>query len=531
MSRHKGQREAAVPIETAPPLDPAELRRSTLAALEGGDLSAASSGAEALIAAGDRVEGLYLLGLARSAAGDDEVAEKLLVQAAAPLPARPDILYNLGIIRRDLGRLDAAISTWRQVLESDPGHADAWLSLAAAKEDVDSPDAALAMYDAALERLPEDRSLLYNCAGLYHRTGNPARADALYARLLAVEPGFAAAWLNRGMVLKRLGRYGAAEDCYRRAMSLGEPETQALAEFNLANLLLMQGRWTEGFAAYEARLALPEAPKPDFRLPRWQDGMPQGALLLWSDQGYGDTIQFLRYVPLLAARGQRVLLYLRDPLRRLAATAPGVTAAYGLSGDPPAADCELPICSVASVLRLGEPGPWPGPYLTAPPAPVLPLAAGKRYRVALVWAGNPAHINDANRSLALGDFAPLLARTDIEWCSLQTGGRDGDLAAADGSIRDLSPRLGDFADTASLLGICDLLITVDTAIAHLAGALGCKAWILLPNVETDWRWGLATDTSFWYPSVRLFRQAEAGNWASVMAAILAALTEELPFGV
>jgi tetratricopeptide (TPR) repeat protein len=512
------------------PSPAAALYRTALAALEAGDLAAAAAGGEALVAAGAEGDGFYLLGLVRSGAGDDAAAAPLLERAAAALPERAEIAYNLGIVLRDLGRLDDAMALWRRVLALDPGHGDAWLSLAAATEDGGAPEAALTLYQEALERLPADRGLLYNCADLCHRGHALEQADRLYARVLAVDPGFAAAWLNRGMVLKRLGRFEAAESCYRRALALADPAGRALAEFNLANLLLLQGRWIEGFAAYEARLALPEAPKPEFAAPRWSPAAPPGTLLLWSDQGYGDTIQFLRYTPLLAARGQRVLLYLRDPLRRLAATAPGVEAAFGLSEDPPPAATQLAICSLAAALDLADPGPWPGPYLTAPAAPDLPLGPGKRHRVGLVWAGNPAHINDTNRSLALADLAPLLVRADIEWCSLQTGPHAGDCAGA-GAIRDFAPLLTDFAETARILGTCDLVIAVDTAIVHLAGALGRPAWVLLPAIETDWRWGVAGAGSLWYPSLRLFRQGESCDWSPVMAEILTALDEELPHGV
>jgi tetratricopeptide (TPR) repeat protein len=470
-------------------------------------------------------ENLYRAGLARSEAGDDRAAAALLERAQGLAPGRADIAYNLGIIERDLGRLDDAMRRWRLVLALEPAHAEAWLSLAAGSEDQDALDDAAGLYRQALALLPGHGALLYNYAGLCHRLGQLAEAERLYAALLEHDPGVAVAWLNRGMVCKRLGRLDAAEACYRRAMALGGDA--ALAEFNLANLLLLQGRWREGVAAYEARLRLPEAPKPDFGLPRWTRHAPPGRLLLWSDQGYGDTIQFLRYAPLLAAAGQQVLLYLRDPLRRLAAGAPGVTAAFGLSAPPPAADIHLPICSLPAALGLAEPGPWPGPYLAAPPPPDLPLPAGKIYRVGLVWAGNPAHINDAHRSLALADLAPLLTRSDIDWCSLQIGPRAGDLAAAGlgAAIRDLAPLALDFADVASLLDACDLVIAVDTAIVHLAGALGFPAWVLLPAIETDWRWGIGGAESVWYPSLRLFRQQVPGDWSPVMAEILAALAE------
>jgi Tfp pilus assembly protein PilF len=504
-----------------------ELRRIALSALAAGDAAAAAQAAAALIAVGPAGEGLYLQGMAQSVAGDDATAAELLEQALVLLPERAEIAYNLGIIRRDMGQFEPAMALWRRVLALDPTHGDAWASLAATTEDAGDPAGALAIYAQALAVLPTDRSLLYNAADLSFRAGHVEQAAQLCARLVEIEPGFAAAWLNYGMVQKRLGRLDAAEGCYRQAAMLVEGADRALAEFNLANLLLLQGRWAEGFAAYEARLALPEAPKPDFGLPRWTDATPPGVLLLWSDQGYGDTIQFLRYVPVLAARGQRVRLYLRDPLKRLAATAPGVEAAWGLSEAPPAAAAELPICSLPAALGLVDPGPWPGPYLTAAPPPELPLRPGKRYRVGLVWAGNPAHINDAHRSLVLADMLPLLARTDIEWCSLQTGPRAGDVVPESG-LCDLSPRLADFAATAAMLGACDLVIAVDTAIVHLAGALGRPAWVLLPAIETDWRWGTAGDTTLWYPSLRLFRQAAPGDWAPVMAAILAALAEALP---
>lgn len=473
---------------------------------------------------------LYRGGLARSEAGDDHAAAPLLERALELAPDRADIAYNLGIIERDLGRHADAMRRWRLVLSLEPAHAEAWLSLATSHEDQGAVDDAVVIYDQALALLPEHGALLYNYAGLCHRLGHLSEAERLYERLLVHDPGMGAAWLNRGMVLKRLGRLDAAEACYRQAMSVGDDA--ALAEFNLANLLLLQGRWREGFAAYEARLLLPEAPKPDFGLPRWTPAAAPGRVLLWSDQGYGDTIQFLRYAPLLNGAGQRVLLYLRDPLRRLAAGAPGVAAALGLSEAPPAADTHLPICSLPAALGLSEPGPWPGPYLTAPPAPDLPLPAGKRYWVGLVWAGNPAHINDAHRSLAPADLAPLLTRSDIDWCSLQIGPRAADLAAArlNAPIRDLAPLVEDFADVAALLGTCDLVIAVDTAIVHLAGALGLPAWVLLPAIETDWRWGIGGASSPWYPSLRLFRQAASGDWSPVMAQILAALAETLPGG-
>jgi tetratricopeptide (TPR) repeat protein len=493
-------------------------------ALERGDLDAAEAAARRLIEHGAAGDSAYLLGLVRWTAGDRETALKLLLDAAASLPGQAEIRHNLAVLLGELGRFADAAAAWREIAERDPAAAESWLGLAASVEAADGAEAAVAVFEAALALLPEHRDLLYNFADLRYRRGEIETAVALHGRLLARHPEFAPSWLNCAMGLKRLGRFAMAEQFYRRAMALPDPRAAVRAEFNLSNLLLLQGRWREGFAAYEARLRLPEAPRPEWGLPRWTGDEPAGCrVLLWSDQGFGDTILFLRYASAVAERGHRALLFVNDALAALAATAPGVEAARGLSGRWPEADAQLPLSSLPHVSGIAAPL-WSGPYLRAADEHHRPRASGRK-RVGIVWAGNPAQVNDGNRSLALADFAPLLALPDIDWHSLQVGPRAADLAASPFAARiaDLAPTLADFAATARAMAALDLVISVDTAAAHLCGALGRPGWILLPHVEAYCFWGLDDPRTVWYPSLTLFRQSRPDDWSAEIARIASLL--------
>jgi Tfp pilus assembly protein PilF len=501
------------------------MRAKVIDAFSRGDLAAAEALAEDFIAAGGEGEGLYLLALVRAAQGRLPAALDLLSRAAAWLPGRADIAYNHGVILRDAGHLAAAAARWRRATVLDPQHHGAWSNLALARSDLGDAAGALDTYRRLLGQWPDDRDALYNFANLCHRNRLFDAASALHTGLLAGHPNFAAGWVNLGMTEKSLGRFAPAERCYRRALAL-EPQS-AQAHYNLANLLLVQGRWRDGFAEYEWRLKLPGAPQCACPLPVWTGDEPPGTrVVLWNDQGSGDAIQFLRYVPRLAARGYRVRLHLNDPLARLGASVPGVETACGLSAAPPDADCQLPLLSLPHRLGCLVPaGSWQKPYVAAGPTPLLP-AKPKGRRIGLVWAGNPAHRNDAVRSARLDDLIPLLSVDDAQWFSLQVG-RPADLPQSSAwreRITDLAPLLGDFAATASLVGQLDLVITVDTAAAHLAGAMGKPVWILLPAIDGDWRWGTSGERTAWYPSATLFRQSVAGQWAEVAERIVRRLT-------
>ena len=469
---------------------------------------------------------LLIRGVVYSAQGDLDNARAALARAHQALPGRADIAYNYGVILQQCGRLAEAIQAWASATAAMPENAAAWVNLALAMQQLADPEAAAAIYREALKHHPTHRDLLYNYANLLFRGGELEASESLYRRLLASHGNDAAAAINYAKLLKTAGRFSESEAFYRQAIALGDRATLALAHFNLANLLLQQGRWKDGFAAYEWRLQLPNAVRAPWGLPQWTPALKPGSrVLLWNDQGQGDAIMFLRFAPLLA--GYRLFAFVQDSLKTLAATAPGIEAAFGPGDEPQQMDASLPLCSLPYVLGLETVDVWDGPYLSAPQHCAVPFAeraaAGKR--IGLVWAGNPKHANDANRSMRLAQFAPLFELPGIEWCSLQLGERGSELEASPHRerIRDLSSSLTDFSASAALVKEFDLLISIDSAPAHLAGALGMPVWTLLPAIDNDWRWQDRGERTQWYPTMRLFRQARPRDWSSVVTAMADAL--------
>jgi tetratricopeptide (TPR) repeat protein len=491
------------------------------------DFAAAAAGCEALLTMGELGAGLHLQGVLHLMQGDRETAVALLQRARASSPGRADIAYDHGVALLAAGCLVDAADAWRQATSLSPDRVDAWRNLALAVAQTAGGDAALDVYRQALAHHPQDRDLLYNYGNLCFRRGDLESAAQAQAALTSAHPQFPAGWINAGMTHKAAGRFDQAETCYRRAIALDDPASLALAHFNLANVLLLQGRWAEGVAEYEWRLRLPNALSQPWPAPTWTGEHPPGSrVLVWNDQGMGDAIQYLRLAARLADRGYRVLALVQDQLKTLAASAPGVEAAFGPEDVPQAVDAHVPLCSLPHVLDWSPSDGWNGPYLRAANKISLPVAAdGRSKRVGLVWAGNPTHANDANRSMRLVDLQPLLDRPGVTWFSLQLGKGPSELSASRfaGQVHDLSPMLTDFSATAAVLMELDLLITVDTAAAHLAGALGRPTWILLPAVGGDWRWGITGETTAWYPGARLFRQQPAGDWAATMHDVAAAL--------
>jgi tetratricopeptide (TPR) repeat protein len=494
-----------------------------LEALRKGDVATAEALCDAFLRAGGGAEGVYLMGAIHSMKGDKAAAVRLLGRAATLLPKRPDIAYNHGVALRECGKLDAAADEWRRTLGLDPNHRDASANLALALDQLGDPAAAAKAYGRMLERWPDDRDALFNFGNLCQRAGETKGARALYEHLLAKHPAFVAGWVNLGMLGKREGRWAEAEQSYRKAIALDAGS--AAAHFNLANLLLQRGRWREGFVEYEWRLRMPEAPRFAFPYPLWTGTETAGTrVLLWGDQGYGDAIQFLRFADALIGRGHRGFAVVKTELRGLAATAPGIEAAFGPGDELPEADVQIALASLPHQLGLAEAGQLVRPpYLRAPVED--PGIAKSGFSVGLVWAGDPRHPNDAHRSARLEDLASLFAVPSVDWFSLQLGPARDQLAASPwaSQVTDLAPRLVDFSASAAAVERLDLVVTVDTSTAHLAGALGRPGFVLLPYVDCDWRWLDAGDATPWYPSLRLYRQAAVRDWGSVTDAVAAAL--------
>jgi len=486
------------------------------------------------------------------------------------LALKPDggALALRGRLLRELNRNADALASFARALELVPDDADTLIARGNTYYDMKSFAAALADYERALSLRPDaapihnnrgnalrelDRSaealeafgralkLTPGYAEAYNNRGNaqlalnrPSAALADYDRALALKPDYVDALVNRGSALRYLNRPDDAIESLDRAIALN-PEL-AEAHWNRALTCLSVGDFEQGWRSYEWRWRrnTAEMTPRDFAQPQWHGEDLQGrTILLHAEQGFGDTIQFIRYLPMVLAKGGKVILEIPDDLKPLVGQIDGMIAMVSRGQPLPPFDLHCPLLSLPLAFGTTLANvPAPRAYLRAPPERVAPwrahLTRGEAPRVGLVWSGKPTHKNDHNRSIALARLAPLLLKPGFQFVSLQKEIRDADRAALRKfpALLRLDDALADFADTAAVVAALDLVITVDTAVAHLAGAMGKPVWILLPAIG-DWRWLLERDDSPWYPSARLFRQPHIGDWGSVIARVgreLAALT-------
>ncbi|HTP94170.1 MAG TPA: tetratricopeptide repeat-containing glycosyltransferase family protein, partial [Xanthobacteraceae bacterium] len=387
-------------------------------------------------------------------------------------------------------------------------------------------------FDRAVALRPGYAEALSNRGLTLHALDRFEEALASFDRALTLRPDYAQAFFNRGATLQELKRFEEALASYDRALML-QPD-YAEAHWNEALLRLLTGDFARGWRQYEWRwknqsLALPQRNVPQ---PLWlgTESAIDKTILLHSEQGFGDTIQFCRYVPLVAARGARVILEVETPLLELMTSLAGATQVLA-KGDPlPAFDVHCPLLSLplAFATRHGT-IPSLTPYLSAPAQAVQDwrarLGPKTRLRIGLAWSGRPTHKNDQNRSIALRALMPLLD-LDATFVSLQKDVRadDATMLQERGDLFHFGDALRNFADTAALISNLDLVISVDTSVAHLAGALAKPVWVLLPFVP-DWRWLLDRDDSPWYPTARLFRQDDARTWDTVVPRVHRALQD------
>ncbi|MEO6855921.1 MAG: tetratricopeptide repeat-containing glycosyltransferase family protein [Rhodoferax sp.] len=437
-------------------------------------------------------EALFFEGTQRLTAGDAAGAESCLRQAIALAPTLAEAHANLGLALEARGALAEAADCYRTAIAHNPTLPQTWVNLAGV---------------LLLLRQLDDAEV--------------ACAQAL--RLRRDDPD---TWCNLGAVYARMGLELESEEACREAIAL-DPQ-HAKARFNLAYLLLRQGQWEEGWAQFEWRDWYAALAR-QLHCPRWRGEPLAGrSVLVGFEAGHGDMLQFGRYCAELKARGAgHVTLLCHPPLKRLLATLPGVDALVGFDEDVPPTDCWTPLLSLPALCQTRlDTVPATLPYLRAEPAlvaawaPHLPTQA---LRVGLVWKGNPRFENDAERSLPhLATLQPLAAVPGIAFISLQKGA--GEDESTPWLTTALGPQIHDFADTAAIVDQLDLLISVDTAVAHLAGALNKPCWVLLPDYLPDWRWLKERSDSPWYPgAVRLFRQPAGGGWGPVIEEVAAAL--------
>src|SRR5262245_31699151 len=511
-----------------------------------------------LKAAPDQFDALNLLGTLKAQRGQAGEAYRLISAALKVNPRAADAWINLGIVLHALKRDREALESFDKALELKPGDADALYERGNALLALGRAQDALAAFDEVLALVSGHPQARLNRGLALASLGRHAEAIADFEAASAVPPVSPAAHYNRGISLFNLGRYAEAVAAYDRALSLAPDHVKALnnrgfalqalnrhnealasysralelrkdfadAHFNQAISLLTIGDFRRGFEKYEwrwRRTGMP-AQRRSYGRALWLGEYPlQGrTILLHAEQGLGDTIQFARYVPLVAKMGAKVVLEVQPELKALMERIEGVTAVLARGEPLPHFDIHCPLGSLPLAFKT-EPATIPStnPYLAVNDAHIGKwrprLEALGRPRVAIAWSGNPEHMNDRNRSIPLSRLAPLWSAEPARFFAVQREMRSGDaeLLAREPRVMQIGTELDNFADTAAVCALVDLVITVDSSVAHLAGAMGRPVWILLP-FSPDWRWTLSGESSRWYPTARLFRQPSFGDWDSVI---------------
>jgi Flp pilus assembly protein TadD len=466
-------------------------------------------------------------------------AEPFYHRALALDPDFKEAWMNLGLVAMAQGRPDEALSCQRQALRLDPENADAHNNLGMVHYAQGNIAESENCFRSALRLQPDHANATLNLGSARQIQNDIVDADALFRRALTLGADPAAANSNLSLVLMEQARPEEAEHCCREALAARPSYKPASA--NLALALLKMGRLEEGWREYEARweVEVMGGPGPDLPEPRWT-GQPLAGktVLLYAEQGFGDTLQFCRYAPMVAAAGGRVILVVPEDLRRIVGTLDGVAQVLcGNDAIDTPFDYQCPLLSLPFAFGTTMATiPAPKAYLRADPsrwADVLDGLTG--LKVGLVWAGKSraaqphAVAVDKRRSMRLADMAPLFQVPGCSFVSLQLGPPAAQIGTLPpgAALHDVAGRLTDWAATADLIAGLDLVIAVDTAVAHLAGALGKPIW-MLNRFDSCWRWLLNRDDSPWYPSMRQFRQTSRGDWTGVIERVKHALETNPP---
>ncbi len=453
--------------------------------------------------------------------------------ALALRPDDADAFCNRGVTLYELKRFDEALASYDRALALRPDFVEAQVNRGNALRILERFEEALASCERVVELWPDRAAAYGNRAIVLHELQRFEEALADYDRAFAIAPDYTDALCNRGVTFFELGRFDEALASYERALAV-RPDL-AEAHYNEAHSRLLTGDLRRGFEKFEWRWKIqPYAShRREFSQPQWTgaDEIAGKTVLLHAADGFGDTIHLCRYTPLVAARGAHVILEVQNSLHELMGSLSGGARVLA-KGDPlPDFDLQCPLLSLPRAFGTELATiPSATPYLFVPPSRAgkwgARLGPCNRPRIGLAWSGDPTHSNDRNRSIALDRFLPLLTGSDATFVSLQREVRAGDAAMLQSrsDVLHFGAELKDYSDTAALLSNLDLVISVDTSVVHLAGALAKPAWILLPFIP-DWRWLAGRDDSPWYPTARLFRQNDAREWNSVIARVGAALRD------
>ncbi len=512
----------------------------------------------------NHAEALHLLGVVAGQERRPDLAIQYISQAIRLRPTDPDLHNNLGRALNDQGQLAEAAAHYQEALRLKPDFAEAHNNLGTVLQGQGRLAEAAAQYQEALRLKPDYAKAHYNLGSALQDQGQLAEAVAQYKEALRLKPDYAEAHNNLGIALQDQGQLAEAVAQYQEALRL-KPD-YAEAHLNLGNALKDQGQLTEAVAQYQEALRLkpdyaeahwnramawllagdfergwPEfqwrwqckdliSSKRSFSQPLWDGSSLAGrTILLHAEQGLGDTIQFIRYAPLVKRRGGTVVLECQPALLPLLQSCAGVDRLLAQGSSLPPFDVHAPLLSLPGILETTlSTIPAEAPYLFADANLDehwrQELSHLQGFKIGIAWQGNPIHKKDKQRSIPLSVFEPLARLEGVRLFSLQKGTGSEELAQNAGRIpiTDLGSRLETFMDTAAVLKNLDLVVACDTAVVHLAGALGIPVWVALPFAP-DCRWLLDRDDSPWYPSIRLFRQKRWGNWDEVFQRIVQAL--------
>jgi tetratricopeptide (TPR) repeat protein len=464
-------------------------------------------------------EALSNLSSALHDVGRYDEAMSAAARALSINPAMNGARNNLGNALLALGSPDEAVECYDHVLQADPEDAAAWFNRGNAASALGQFDDAVTSFRRSIE-LADDARKHFNLANAFYAQADLEQAAISYCDAIEREPASVDARVNLSTVLKEMDRLDDAEGILREALAVSADDPDV--HFNLALILLQQGRLEEGWQEYEWRWSQPAfvASNPVPGQPRWDGApLPDATLVIRAEQGFGDAILAARFVPEVARRVGRVILECRPELARLFAGLGGVAQVVPMGEALPPSTFQIPMMSLPDVLGEGA-QVAELPYLAAAHA-FDDVAQADGRKIGMVWAGSPTRRDSLQRACRAENFLPLLSLPNARFYSLQVGAaaEDVERLVAAGAV-DLGARFADFADTAAAIAQLDLVISVDTAVAHLAAAMGKPVWVLLSRPSNGWAWLSGDGRSLWYPTARVMRQSSQGDWAGLFAEVL-----------
>jgi tetratricopeptide (TPR) repeat protein len=469
----------------------------------------------------DNLDVAFMLGLISARLGSHDQAIKYFGEAIRIDPSYADAHYNLANVFRDRRQYHEALSSYKKVLQIIPDHAETYVSMGFIFRIQGRLDEEVRCYRKAIQMNPSLAGAYYNLGHALADRGQLDEAIECYRKVIQISPDFLHAYSVLGLLLRIRGRNAEAENCYRSMIQLHPDNPEA--HWDLSNVLLLSGNYREGWREFEWFRKKKDcmARQRSFMQPLWEGSEIKGKrILLHAEEGFGDTIQFVRYAPLVARMGAVVIVECQKELTPLVQEMDGIETALSYGDTLPSFDLHCPLMSLPRVFdTVLETIPATVPYLRANAGTVehwgRRISHDPSYvKIGLAWAGGGLPFK---KSCPLDELMPLTQRDDVTLYSLQKGSASAQAKNPPGGMRltDLTEDIRNFVDTAALIENLDLIISVDTSVAHLAGAVAKPVWVLLPYVP-DWRWLLEREDSPWYPTMRLFRQPSLGDWKSVI---------------